>query len=124
MWYNGIHRFPLRFPNRPRVALVAYMIRPLVFGLALFSVAITLGKCAFGEADAFNGTPTLAQYGPPIRYPDPRDWGPEERERRLPPPRGGYPIVRDPCIAYGQCSPRRPRMPPFPDRYDLYEDEQ
>jgi len=77
---------------------------------------------------AFNGKPTEAQYGPPYGggpyRPDPRDWGPEERERRLPPPRGGYPIVRDPCIAYGQCGPRRPRMPPFPNRYDLYEDEQ
>lgn len=75
-------------------------------------------------AHAFNGTYTEAQYGPPIRYPDPRDWGPGERARRLPPPRGGYPIEQDPCIAYGRCA-GRPQMPPFryPDRYDLYEDE-
>ena len=73
-------------------------------------------------AYAFNGTLTPAQYGPPIRYPDPRDWGPDERSRRIPPPPRGYDIP--PCIAYGQCSSRRPRMPPFPDRYDLYEDEQ
>lgn len=80
------------------------------------------------RASAFDGTPTEAQYGPPIRYPDPRDWGPDERARRMPPPRGGYdlpPHVRD-CIAYGRCAGSRPRMPPFPgppDRYDLYEGE-
>ena len=107
-----VHRFPLRFPYRPRAALVAYM-KQILFALAILAT----------PAHAFNGTLTV-QYGPPIRYPNPRDWGPDEHDRRLPPPRGGYPIVRDPCIAYGQCGPRRPRMPPFPDRYDLYEDEQ
>ena len=89
-------------------------MKQILFALAILAT----------PAQAFNGTPTDVQYGPPIRYPDPRDWGPDERERRLPSPRGGYPIARDPCIAYGQCNPRRPRMPPFPDRYDLYEDEQ
>ena len=63
-------------------------------------------------------TPAIAQYGPPIRYPDPRDWGPDERARRIPPPRGGYPIVRDPCIQFGDCA-GPPRIPPFgyPPRY-------
>jgi len=74
---------------------------------------------------AFDGTPTPTQFGPygggPYR-PDPRDWGPEERSRRLPPPRRGWDIP--PCIRYGDCGPRRPQMPPFPDRYDLYEGEE
>ncbi len=91
---------------------------------ALIPATLALAIALAGQASPFSGTTTDVQYGPPIRYPDPRDWGPEERARRMPPPRGGYPIVRDPCIAYGQCAPRRPRMPPFPDRYDLYEDEQ
>src|SRR5882724_5439894 len=116
---HRIHWFPLRFPHRPRAALVVYMIR-----YALIPATLALATALAGQASPFNGKPVEAQYGPPIRYPDPRDWGPEERERRLPPPRSGYPIVRDPCIAYGQCGSRRPRMPPFPDRYDLYEDEQ
>ena len=88
---------------------------------ALIPASLALAAAlATAPTNAFNGTP--AQYGPPIRYPDPRDWGPEERERRLPPPRRGYDIP--PCIRYGQCGPRGPRMPPFPERYDLYEDEQ
>jgi len=69
-------------------------------------------------------TPASAQGYPPYgggpMRPDPRDWGPDERERRLPPPRGGYPILNDPCIAYGRCAKPRPRLPPFvlPPRYE------
>lgn len=95
---------------------------------ALIPAALALAIALAGQASPFSGKPVEAQYGPPYGggpyRPDPRDLGPDERDRRLPPPRGGYPIVRDPCIAHGQCNPRRPRMPPFPDRYDLYEDEQ
>lgn len=91
---------------------------------ALIPASLALAAAlATTPTSAFNGTYTPTQYGPPIRYPDPRDWGPEERERRMPAPRSGYPIVRDPCIAYGDCR-RSPRMPPFPERYDLYEGEE
>ena len=67
-----------------------------------------------------SASPAFAQYGPPIRYPDPRDWGPDERARRIPPPRGGYPILEDRCIAYGVCAKPRPRLPPFilPPRFE------
>jgi len=77
-----------------------------------------------GLSVAFDGKPMETQYGPPIRYPDPRDWGPDERARRMPPPRRGYDLP--PCIVSGECSGPRPRMPPFPGppgRYDLYEGE-
>lgn len=102
------------------------MKRRIIIAVLWSIVVIVAVVGALAPILAFNGTPTEAQYGPPIRYPDPRDWGPDERARRMPPPRGGYPIVRDPCIASGDCGPRRPRMPPFPgppDRYDLYEGE-
>lgn len=67
-----------------------------------------------------------AQYGWPS-YPDPREWGPEEQERRLPPPRPRGPQVV-PCIYYGDCrAPRqqfnRPRFQ-YPRYYDLYEGEE
>ena len=96
----------------------AHMIR---YALIPATVALALAL-ATHRAPAFDGTPTPTQYGPPIRYPDPRDWGQEERSRRLPPPRRGYDIP--PCIRYGDCGPRRPQMPPFPDRYDLYKGEE
>lgn len=90
-------------------------------------IALGLALVTQAPVHAFDGTPTLTQYGPPYGggpyRPDPREWGPEERSRRFPPPRSGYPIVRDPCIAYGDCSGRRPQMPPFPDRYDLFDGE-
>jgi hypothetical protein len=59
-------------------------------------------------------------------WPDPREWGPEEQERRLPPPRPRGPQVV-PCIYYGDCkAPRqqyqRPRFQ-YPRYYDLYEGE-
>ena len=61
--------------------------------------------------------PALAQPYPPYGggpyRPNPRDWGPDERARRIPPPRGGYDIP--PCIRTGECS-GPPRMPPFRDR--------
>jgi len=72
-----------------------------------------------------------AQYYPPYGggpyRPDPREWGPEERERRMPP--WPYRNPRNnPCIAYGECwGPQGPPppMPPFTvprDRYEEYDD--
>jgi hypothetical protein len=71
-----------------------------------------------------SATPVQAQGYPPYGggpfRPDPNDWGPDERARRIPPPRGGYPILEDRCIAYGVCAKPRPRIPPFvlPPRYE------
>jgi hypothetical protein len=69
---------------------------------------------------------TPIQYGGMPPWPDPRDWGPEEQQRRMPPPRHWGPQM-EPCIYRGDC--RGPRyqspygMPPYiprtrPDRYE------
>jgi len=104
---------------------ISWRIIWFIWGVAVVAIV------GCGLSIAFDGKPMETQYGPPYGggpyRPDPRDWGPDERARRMPPPRGGYPIIRDPCIAYGDCAGRRPPMPPFPGppgRYDLYGDEQ
>jgi hypothetical protein len=67
--------------------------------------------------------PAYAQYGgPPMWDRNYRDWGWQERERRLPEPRRYGPQM-EPCIYYGDCRGPRPvyRMPPFrypPPRYE------
>ena len=67
--------------------------------------------------------------GPPMWNQDPRDWGVEERQRRLPPRREYGPPMPG-CIQFGTCRRSPPAeygMPPFPgrpDRYDLYEEDE
>jgi hypothetical protein len=59
---------------------------------------------------------TQVQYWPYGNGPDRREWGPEERERRIPPWPYRNPYD-NPCIRYGRCGPsydRPPPMPPFP----------
>jgi len=71
----------------------------------------------------------LAQYdpppygGPPMWDRDYRDWGVEERQRRLPPPREYGPPMPG-CIQFGNCRRSPPPeygLPPFrypPPRFD------
>ena len=63
----------------------------------------------------------------PLR-PDPREWGPEEQQRRMPPwpPHRSWGPQGPPCILYGDCrGPKyeeRYQAPPYryprPDRYE------
>lgn len=64
------------------------------------------------------GLSAQAQYGgPPMWSRDQRDWGPNERERRLPPPRHYGPQM-EPCIYNGDCRGPRYRVPRprYPER--------
>ena len=74
--------------------------------------------------------PAKAQYYPPYgNGPDPREWGPDEQRRYMPPwPRRGPQVI--PCIFEGDCrGPRYHRgegpypLPPFPPRERRWVEE-
>ncbi len=99
------------------------MIRNIAFVLALFSTAVTLSKCALGEASAFDGKVYETQYGGPPMW----DRGPNPEYRRERPtfrPRPYGPQM-EPCIYRGDCRGPGYRLPPYryPPRYDLYGDD-
>lgn len=79
-------------------------VRALSLGLMLIVVGLFY---------LFGTIPAAAQYGgPPMWDRNPERWGPQERERRLPPPRPYGPQM-GPCIYHGDC--RGPRNREFND---------
>jgi len=58
--------------------------------LRLIPASLALAIALAGQASPFNGKTNRGTIRPTHSYPDPRDWV-QKRERRLPPPRSGYP---------------------------------